>query len=450
MGCGVGALRKRKYQAVESNVASSQISSINEEGDSARPTPPRGAPPSITLPSGAPPPMKSIEGEEKVHAERELIRPPTLLEPLKRALVLGKPQSVKAQKFEDGSQVDEIEDACSPKSAPRRRSSGGANRNASRLRQSATAPSLEESSGRQVGLPDYLDETAFRRQSSDETAVHVHPPLRSSIGGHNGSSKPAPPRGPPLRLNTAPSSLDDSREERPFRADVPQRRSIQTSFRGGAPLDRQLSPPSPSASSSCTSPHLAPPAPSEIDDDEIEILTPTPKGKAKRDSKRVRASQADLKQVVKNRESLRKSIRDELSSSVNHEQFKTSELVRPKLKRGGSNISMEEAFPEMMQEVHQQNEVKGDVDKVANCRMQDVYDQLAQSVNQDLEKRRALFRSLCLQFHASPHDSMKTQSLAETMNKFLMDHRDWYLTAACPKLPPTSPKLSRERRLSQQ
>jgi len=76
-----------------------------------------------------------------------------------------------------------------------------------------------------------------------------------------------------------------------------------------------------------------------------------------------------------------------------------------------------------------------DADDMATKSIQTVDAELTGTMHKDLDKRRCLFRQLCLQWHASRHHDKPSARWAGNVQRHLMAQRDWYL-APNAKMPP--------------
>jgi hypothetical protein len=95
---------------------------------------------------------------------------------------------------------------------------------------------------------------------------------------------------------------------------------------------------------------------------------------------------------------------------------------RMQLRRAGSHQSIEELFPQMMQEI-EADATTVDVHCLAS-KKREIHQQLSATAQEDIAKRRQIFRTMNLECRSNPHHS---RELADSIIEYLKENRDWYL-----------------------
>jgi hypothetical protein len=422
MGCGVGALGRKKYQVVDASV-NSQL-------------------------------KNNIEGNAEVQ-HRPDVKPPAVDQRRVRAPMW------KALELEEDDEIEELQDAKQPFRvealiehwSPNGGSAGSlklSSRKGPPLKFGKDSPlsEIEDS------LPDQHVEESFRSDSRS------HRPRGLSTNGNGGSLKLAPLNGP--AYTSGGSARSGGSGEGSTRSPHRQRRSTG-SKRGSV---SSLKPPPPS------DPPVEPSPPQNLDEPthELQVESPAcsppvlgkgytnslltkvslPKGRppsifvldgevgsrllgsemASRGKRHRKGSLGvDLKERLATRERVRQMI-----------EIDEGTVARPcgsgmtQLRRAGSQQSIEELFPQMMQKI-EADATAVDVHGLAT-KKQEMHEQLSATAQEDIGKRRQIFRTLSLKCHANRHNS---RHLADTMIEYLKENRDWYLA---PTKEPISPKMA--------
>jgi len=169
-----------------------------------------------------------------------------------------------------------------------------------------------------------------------------------------------------------------------------------------------------------------------MNDDLKKVVAPSPKVAQRRfsegDSAEVQRKRK-LKEVKAQREMVRQTI---LLESLASKVSEPGSPVRAKLMISTDEDEVDGAlkeFPSLL-----------DADAVATTKIREVHEELTSSAQEDLEKRRQIFRALCLKWHASRNAGTPAVRWADRVYQHLMKQREWYL-ALNPSTSPTHAHL---------